>query len=302
MKRVFLLLLCLLLLGCTTPRVPVSEVTFACDTVVTVTAYAKRTIVEEAVAYCEELEKVLSRTVEGSDVWNINHADGKPVAVSDETRDVLTLALAVAAQSNGAFDPTIAGASTLWDFDADQPVLPDPALLSEAVRHIDYRKVQIDGNTVTLPKDMQLDLGGVAKGYIADRVAHFLRERGVTSALLDMGGNIVAIGTKPNGEQWTVAVRDPFGTPQDYLEILQVCDQAVVTSGNYERCFVLDGVLYHHILDPKTGMPVQNGTASVTIIAESSALADALTTACFVLGEKDAQALLEHYGLTAIFH
>ena len=196
---------------------------------------------------------------------------------------------------------TIAPASELWIFTADEPSLPDPDTLKNAVMRVDYRNIAIEGNTVTLNNNAQIDLGGIAKGYIADRVAAYLREAGVASACINMGGNIVTIGKKPDGSEWTIGVRDPNGTAEQSEEVLSLADAAVVTSGNYERFFELDGVRYHHLLDPKTGMPVQNGMASVTIIGTQSALCDALSTACFVLGEQGSRALLDRYGVHAIF-
>ena len=147
----------------------------------------------------------------------------------------------------------------------------------------------------------QIDLGGIAKGYIADRVAAYLREQGVTSACINMGGNVVTIGTKPDGGLWTVGIRDPKGTPDQSEEVLSLSDSAVVTSGNYERFFEIDGIRYHHILNPDTGMPVSNGLASVTIIGTRSDLCDALSTACFVLGEERSKPILEQFGVRAIF-
>ena len=154
---------------------------------------------------------------------------------------------------------------------------------------------------MTLHNGAQLDLGGIAKGYIADRVAEYLRDAGVTSACINMGGNVIALGTKLDGSLWTVGIRDPNGSPSDSAAVLELSDRAAVTSGIYERGFDLDGVRYHHLLDPNTGWPVQNGLASVTVIGEQSDLCDALSTACFVLGEENSRPLIARYGVRAIF-
>jgi thiamine biosynthesis lipoprotein len=303
MKRIVLFVTVLLLLplfGCRT-ETPHSATGFACDTVVTVTAYAPQETVDATLSICADYEKALSKTVVGSDVWRLNHANGEPVAVDPETAELLTLAVEIGTLSNGAFDVTIAPASALWDFTADEPVLPDPDALSAACSRIDWRNIVIDGNTVTLLNGAEIDLGGIAKGYIADRVAAYLKSQGVESACINMGGNVVTIGTKPNGDPWTIGVRDPNGAPDESEEVLSVTDGAVVTSGTYERGFTRDGVRYHHILDPKTGMPVQNGLASVTIIGTRSDLCDALSTACFVLGEEASKPLLDRYGVSAVF-
>ncbi|MBQ6236547.1 MAG: FAD:protein FMN transferase [Clostridia bacterium] len=302
MKRAFLCLLVLLLpvLGCRAETAH-SAAGIACDTVVTITAYAPQETVDGTLRICADYEALLSKTVEGSDVWNLNHAAGKPIEVHPETADLLRLAVEIGEASGGAFDVTIAPVSALWDFTADDPVLPDPEALRSAAACVDYRNIAIDGNTVTLQNGAEIDLGGIAKGYIADRVAEYLRGQGVTSACINMGGNVLTIGTKPDGSLWTIGIRDPNGTPEQSAEVLKLGGAAVVTSGNYERFFVLDGVRYHHILDPKTGMPASNGLASVTIIGTRSDLCDALSTACFVLGEQGSKPILDRYGIQAIF-
>ena len=302
MKRLLLCLLVLLLpmFGCRAETAH-SAARLACDTVVTITAYAPQETVDGTLHVCADYEALLSKTVEGSDVWNLNHAEGNPVEVHPETAELLRLAIEIGEASDGAFDVTIAPVSALWVFTADEPVLPDQEALRAAAALVDYRNVVIDGNTVTLQNGAEIDLGGIAKGYIADRVAEYLREQGVTSACINMGGNVLTIGTKPDGSQWTIGIRDPNGTPEQSEEVLKLGSAAVVTSGNYERFFVLDGVRYHHILDPKTGMPASNGLASVTIIGTRSDLCDALSTACFVLGEERSKALLDRYGVRAIF-
>lgn len=303
MKRLLSLLAALLLLvpiGCRTEQ-PHSAVGYACDTVVTITAYAPQKTVDEALTLCTAYESVLSKTRENSDIYALNHAGGAPVTVQNETVEVLRLALEIGERSGGAFDVTIAPLSALWDFRAEEPSVPDARLLSEAGKRVDYQNVTIEGNTVTLQNGTELDLGGVAKGYIADRVAEYLTEQGVSAFCINMGGNVVTHGRKPNGALWTIGIRDPNGTPEQSEEVLSAENAAIVTSGNYERFFLLDGVRYHHILDPKTGMPVQNGLASVTIVGTESALCDALSTACFVLGEQAGVPLLNHYDVRAIF-
>ncbi|MBR0508080.1 MAG: FAD:protein FMN transferase [Clostridia bacterium] len=303
MKPIALLALVLLrlpLFGCRT-ETPHSMSGFACDTIVTVTAYAPQETVDATLAICADYEKVLSKTAEGSDVWRLNHANGEPVVVDPETAALLSLAVEIGTLSDGAFDVTIAPASALWDFNADEPVLPDPDALRTACERIDYRNIVIDGNTVTLLNGAEIDLGGIAKGYIADRVAAYLRSQGVASACINLGGNVVTIGTKPNGDPWTIGIRDPNGAPDESEEVVSITDGAIVTSGTYERGFTLDGVRYHHVLDPETGMPVSNGLASVTIIGERSDLCDALSTACFVLGEEASKPLLDRFGVSAIF-
>ncbi len=297
----FALLFALLLLPAGAEERKISKIGFALDTVVSVTAYGgAEGAAEEALALCHEYERLLSKTFEGSDVWRINHAGGEPVEVSEATAEVLALALRISALSDGAFDITIAPAVALWDFTGARNALPDARALEEAVARVDYRKLMLEGNLVALPAGMQIDLGGIAKGYIADRVADHLRARGVKSGLINLGGNVIALGTKPEG-RWKIGIQDPAGGPM-YKVAVSAEDISVVTSGTYERGFDLDGVRYHHILDTATGYPVQNGLSSATVIAAESALADALSTAIFSLGIERGAALIEGYpGAEAIF-
>ena len=275
------------------PELPRRSVAgFYMDTVVTLECWTENEeALQEALEECGRLEALLSRTREGSDVWRINHADGAPVEVSDDTVRVLEEAARVSAESGGAFDVTIAPCVLLWDFGRE--TLPDAADLRDAVSRTDWRQVTIEGNTVMLPAGVLIDLGGIAKGYVADRVAELLTERGVERGVLSFGGNIVVIGNKPGGEPWRIGIRDIDGPSGSSMAVLRITGGCVVTSGIYERGFTLDGVRYHHLLDPETGWPVQNGLASVTVVTDSSTRADALSTALFVLGPEKGLALAE---------
>lgn len=295
--RLLILLLAMLLgmAGCAEKELPkLSKVGFYLDTVITLTAYAPdEHALEAAMDEIGRYEALLSRTREGSDVWRINHAEGRPVTVSDETVEVIRLADEISDASAGAFDITIAPASMLWDFHAEKPQIPDADALAAAAQRIGWQRLQLEGNQVTLPKGMMIDLGGIAKGYIADRIKGFLEEKGIRSAILSFGGNIVAIGTKPDGSPWKVGIQDidaPTGA-----SMLTTVNRggSTVTSGIYERGFEQDGVYYHHLLSPRTGWPVQNDLASVTVFSDSSALGDALATAAFVLGEEAGMHLIE---------
>ena len=280
-----------------------SAVGFYLDTVITLSAYVEDAqVLQDALALCGDYERLLSRTIEGSDVWNINHANGQSVTVSDDTVRILEAAGQMSRLSGGAFDVTIAPASTLWDFTSGEARLPDREALARAAQLIDYTLVSVEGNTVTLPQGMMIDLGAIAKGYIADCVKAYLQERGVRSAILSFGGNIVAIGSKPDGTAWKVGIQDIDEPAGSYMLVTTNVDASTVTSGIYERGFTLDGVYYHHILDPGTGWPVQNELASVSILSESSMWGDALATACFALGTEKGLALLEQLdGIEGIF-
>jgi len=276
---------------------------FYLDTVITLTAYVDdAAVLNDALEECGRYERLLSRTVEGSDVWRINHSGGKPVEVSDDTVILLQTARRVSAYSDGAFDVTIAPVSTMWDFTSGAAVVPDADAIARAAALVDYTRMDIDGNTVTLPENMMIDLGGIAKGYIADEVKRYLMERGVKSAVLSFGGNIVTIGMKPDESPWKVGIQDIDKPTGEYMLVSLNFGGSTVTSGIYERGFEADGVYYHHILDPATGWPVQNELASVTIFSDSSMWGDALATAAFALGPEKGMALIEALnGAEAVF-
>ena len=295
----------LLCSGCTPEKTlpKLSEVGFYLDTVITLTAYVEDSqVLKDALTECGRYEQLLSRTIEGSDVWRINHAGGEPVEVSDDTIAILQCARRISELSGGAFDATIAPVSTLWNFTGENPVLPDAGTIAQAAELIDYTKVETDGNTVRLPDGMMIDLGGIAKGYIADRIKAYLEERGVKHAILSFGGNIVGIGSKPDGNEWKVGIQDIDGKTGEYMLVSRNTGGSTVTSGIYERGFVADGVRYHHLLSPETGWPVQNELASVTIFSDSSMEGDALSTAAFVLGTEEGLKLIESLeGIEAVF-
>ena len=280
-----------------------TEVGFYLDTVITLTAYTENgKILKDALEECGRYERMLSRTIEDSDIWRINHADGVPVEVSDDTIAILQCAKKISDLSGGAFDVTIAPVSTIWDFTSGTAVLPDAEEIAKAAELVDYTRLNLDGNTVTLPAGMMIDLGGIAKGYIADRVKAYLEKRGVKHAILSFGGNIVAIGTKPDGTAWKVGIQDIDKPTGEHMLVARNTGGSTVTSGIYERGFTLDGVRYHHLLSAETGWPVQNELASVTIFSESSMEGDALSTAAFVLGAEDGMKLIDSLeGIEAVF-
>lgn len=262
---------------------------FGMDTDISITAYGKnaKEALTSAQSKVAELEKLWSVTDENSDIYAINHSRGRSVNVSEETESILSFALDMAKQTEGALEPTIYPALTAWGFTTGENRIPDGSELEEILGDVGYENVYLSGNEVTLPDGMELDLGAVGKGFAADEVSNVLKQGGVTSALLDLGGNIQLIGTKPDGTDWKIGLRDPFG--ESYIGVLSISDRAVVTSGNYERYFIgEDGKQYGHILDPSTGYPVENGLASVTVVAEEGKLCDALSTSLFVMGQEKA--------------
>ena len=258
---------------------------FAMDTYMTFTAYGEDA--EEALDQAQEeirtLESAWSVTDEESEIWQVNHSEGNPVTLSEDTAAVVQFALDMAAKTDGALEPTIYPVLSAWGFTTDENRIPGEDEIKGLLENVGYEKVELNGNEIRLPQGMELDLGAVGKGYAGDLTAALLEEDGITSALLDIGGNIQAIGSRPDGSDWRLGIRSPFG--EGMLGALSVSDCAVVTSGNYERYFVgEDGKEYGHIIDPETGYPVDNGLASVTIIADEGKMGDALSTSMFVKG------------------
>lgn len=269
-----------------------STTLFLFDTVIQISAACSADLMNQVSQRLEYFEGKFSRTVEGSDVWNVNHASGAPTQVSSETAACISKALEFAQESNGLFDITIGSVSSLWDF--VNGVKPADAAIAEAVRHVDYRGVSVQGNTVTLadPETM-IDLGGIAKGFIADDIVGMLREGGCESASISLGGNVYVMGKSFDGDAWNVGVQDPNGQMNSTIASIEAEDTSVVTSGLYERGFEQDGTFYYHILDPKTGYPVETDLESSSIICSSSTTADAYSTILFLMGHDAAMGLVE---------
>lgn len=304
MKRIhsliaaFALTLSLLLSGCN-PNASASVDGFYFDTVVTVILYGKDAgrIKELGPGIHEQMQKyenLLSRTKEGSDIWRINHSNGKPVTISSETALLMEKALSYAALSEGLADPSVGALSTLWDFGHnDQKELPDRALIEDALTHVNYQNILLTENKVTLKDSaMVLDLGFIAKGYIADQIKDYLLENGVESALINLGGNVLAVGQKPGNQPFQVGIKRPFDDSGTPLLTIPVNDYSVVSSGNYERFFEKDGTLYHHILSTENGYPAESDLSQVTILSKESVDGDALSTICFLLGYEKANELI----------
>ncbi len=296
----FLDVLCVLsvflLSACTRTAESVSRQGFYFDTVIRITLYGTgdEALLDHCFALAGQYEDMLSRTKEGSDVWKLNHAEGGYVRLNEDTLILLRTALSYAELTDGGIDPTIGSVNKLWDFTGGTAVLPDEAALAQALSHVDYRAVTIDGDMAALnDPQAELDLGFIAKGYIADRMKEYLVSRGVDSALINLGGNVLAIGNKPDGTPFKVGIQQPFAAGGVTALTLPVTDLSVVSSGNYERFFEYNGKIYHHILDTQTGCPVWNNLSGVTVLCGSSMEGDALSTACFVLGAEKGMALIE---------
>lgn len=289
--RLSALLLALALLAGCAPASREDTVHFtSMDTVIQLSVYGcdhGEEALSEARQLIQELDGLLSTTDEGSQIHALNQ--GETVALAQPVQALLERALALCADTGGAFDITIYPVVRAWGFTTDSHQVPTQEELSALLARVDYRQVEPQEGTLTLPQGVELDLGGVAKGYASQQVARLLREEGVDCALIDLGGSIQAMGSSPDGDPWSVGIRDPRSdSPEDYAAVVRVTDQAVVTSGMYERYFELDGVRYGHIIDPDTGYPVDNGLASVTVVSPDATLADALSTALFVMGKDGA--------------
>ena len=266
---------------------------FALDTVIGIRILegGSQQLLNALQAEIMRLDKIFDRF--DGELYRINSQGGGEASV--ELCSALEAALALCEQTEGAFDITVGAVSSLWDFKAGR--LPTSEQLLEAVKKVDYKRVKVEDGIISL-NGAQIDLGGFAKGYICDLAAEYLKNNRVTEAILDLGGNIYVIGDK-GGRGYNIGIADPNGG--DPVHSVNISSCAAVTSGIYQRNFELDGKKYHHILDPESGMPVQNELASVTVICQSAARADALSTAMMVLGKEDASRLAKLLDVTAIF-
>ncbi len=292
MKRIVCLLLAMLaalsLTACGRGEEPEKQELFAMDTYMSLIAYGDgaRDALAAAAREINRLERELSRTVSTSDVYQLNA--GGSASVSDETAALLTAAVEYSEKTGGLFDVTIAPLVTLWGITTDSPRVPSQGEIDALLPLVGSDHIRLDGDTVTLDTGCAVDLGGIAKGYASDRVAEILRQNAVTGAAVSLGGNVYVCGQKPDGTGWSVAVQDPKNT-DSYAMTLELTDTFAVTSGGYQRFFTgEDGTVYQHILDPRTGRPAETDLLSVTVIAQNGTMADAYSTALYVMGEQGA--------------
>ena len=274
--------------GCNRSENTVNRLLF--DTAVTLTAECESSVLMEAVSLCEGYEKLLSRTREESDAYKINNSEGF-VSVSEETALIIKTALEFCEKSEGLYDITITPVSSLWNF--NEEILPEADKISEAVKKVDYKKIQLEGNRVNA-NGAQIDLGSVAKGYIADKLCEFFEKKGVKNAIINLGGNIYVLGDKYT----RVGIQKPFSSGT--VGRVEMKNLSAVTSGTYQRCFTKGGTFYHHILDPKTGYPKNTDLDSVTVVGESSMLCDIMSTVCLLSGGEKAEELINAEGLSAV--
>ena len=293
-KKLAALLLAGVLTGCSAPaeemQQPVERSLFAMNTYMTFTAYGEdaQAALQEAEECIQQVEGLWSVTDKDSEIYQANHSGGQPVTVSEETAEIISFALEMAQRTGGALDPTIYPVLTAWGFTTDSKQVPSQQQIAQLLEQVGYDRIQINGSELTVPDGMELDLGAVGKGYTADLVTEILRRHGVRSALISLGGNIQAIGSRPDGSDWRLGIRAPWESGN--LGVLTVSDAAVVTSGGYENYFDDEqGNIYWHILDPSTGYPADSGLQSVTIVGREGKMCDALSTALFVMGAQSAE-------------
>lgn len=283
---------------------PVSATAIKLNTAVTVTIYDSqdRELLTECMNLCDKYEKIFSRTASDSELYQLNHRELTPVAgtedtfqISDPLAELIRKGLYYSELSEGAFDIAIEPLTSLWDFTAEDPQVPENRLIQEALTKCDYHNVSVSDNNEVILKteDTAIELGAIAKGYIADRLKDYLISQGVKSAIINLGGNVLCIGGKPNDSSFKIGIQKPFADRSETIAVMDIKDKSVVSSGVYERCFEQDGTLYHHLLNPRTGYPYDNGLIAVTIISDESVDGDALSTTCFALGLEDGMKLAE---------
>ena len=263
---------------------------FAMDTYMTVTAYGAKAqeAVDEAEAEIQRLDELLSTGNEESEIAQLNQ--NKSATLSEDAGYLVERALELNKETDGAFDIAIYPVMEAWGFPTQNYQVPTADTLESLLKLADASQIIYDENSRKISfgrEGMKIDLGGIAKGYTSSRIMDIYKENNISSGLVNLGGNVQALGTKPDGSKWRVAVQSPDDT-EDYLGILSVEDKAVITSGGYERYFEQDGKTYHHIINPKTGYPAENGLTSVTVVSEDGTLADGLSTSLFIMGKEEA--------------
>ncbi len=257
---------------------------FAMDTVMTVTAYGNNSenAVKSAQSEINRLDSLLSIQNENSEIYTLNSE--KSIYACDDTLELVKRSKEAFKLTDGAFDITSQPLTNLWGFYSNlENRVPTKSEIENALKHVGSKYIKIDGSKITLENGACIDLGGIAKGYASKRASEILTDNGVSSAIISLGGNVKAVGSKPDGSKWNIAVADPDDNSKQ-AGVLSVSDKAVVTSGGYQRYFEENGQIYHHIIDTSTGYPAKSGLKSVTVVSDDDVLADALSTGFFVMG------------------
>lgn len=253
---------------------------------------------DEAIFELRRLENIMSFFIDGSDISRLNSMAGiSSLQISPETFEVIDKAVIFSNISSGAFDITIAPVVKRWGIMSPHQQVPSGTEIEELVKLVDYHCVKIDKNKFEAyleKKGQMVDLGGIAKGYAADRIIDIYRKNSISSAFVNLGGNVMVLGTRQDGSFWRVGIQNPRGELNEIIGFIQLKDKTVVTSGDYQRFFIVGGVRYHHIIDPGTGYPASSGLISATIVTDRSINADALSTAVFILGADKGIQMLNH--------
>lgn len=307
MRRLFMVTVCCLLLlaGCSVPSDTENNLSqtgsvslhskeiFAMDTYMTIKAYSSDDkALNSAEELIERLEEEFSVTSAESDVGRLNSAFGQEITIGDDSAELIEKSIELCERTGGALDITIYPVLREWGFTTGEYKIPSDGTIQSLLENVDYSKVSIDGEKASLSPGQMIDLGAVAKGYTGDRIISLFKENGITSAIISLGGNVHALGSKPDGSLWKIALTDP-NSPQTFIGNIEISDKAVITSGGYERYFIgEDGKRYCHIISPFDGCPADNGIASVTVIGDEGIICDALSTALFVMGK---DAAIEHW-------
>ena len=292
----------LFLTGCSAESSPepVQGTFFAMDTMMDFTIYGESGLIDQSESLIASLESLVSVTDTGSELYAINQTGSG--TLTGKASSLMEQALELCRRTGGALDISVYPIVRAWGFTTGSYQVPDEETIQSLLPLVDYTQIQYDAaiGVVTLPEGMEIDLGSVAKGYAGQLAAQMLREHGVQSALLNLGGNVQTVGTKPDGSPWQIGIKDPQG--EDAMMVLSVEDQAVVTSGGYERYFEQDGQTYWHIMDPSTGHPADSGLLSVTIVGKQGIICDGLSTSLFVMGlEKAADLWAQSCDFEAVF-
>lgn len=291
--------------GCSaTINFPVSVTGYKLNTYVTLSAYTAgnhnadelNSILGEALSLCDDYELLFSRTDSRSTLCKVNN--GECTNIPKELAELIGTGIEYGRLSHGAFDISIGSVSSLWDFTADSPPVPDETAVKNALQYVDYTKIKLSAKNdgtfdIDMPDKMILDLGAIAKGYIADRIKDFLLENGIDRAIINLGGNVLCIGSKNGNSDFTIGIKKPFAQDSTTLVNLSLSDKSAVSSGTYERYFKDGGKLYHHILNPATGYPYDNELCAVTVVSDLSLTGDCLSTTCFALGLDKGLSLIE---------
>jgi len=303
--RLLSIILCLIFIttACT-PKSTVPQIvekdSFVLGTLGSIRVYATsekkgNEVIEKAYKRITEIENTMSTSIEGSDIYKVNLNAGKAaVEVKEETVSVIKKAIEYKSLTYDVFNIGVGRLIQLWGIGKDWQKVPTADEIQAAQEHIDITQLEIEGNRVMIKDpEMLIDLGGIAKGYAVDEAARVLRENGVTSGFVNMGGDVYAIGSKPDGSPWNVGIQNPEIGVGGIIAKIGISDESIVTSGDYERYFVENGVHYHHIIDPKTGAPTRNELSSVTILSKKSIDGDVLSTAVFVMGLEEGLRFVE---------